>query len=130
MEIIDEDMAFGVVLLVGVEMTRGGVGEVVLVKGTEDCEVAACGVGAGAETGAGAGAGAGAGLTLAAAAIAEGAGGGGLGEAGELRKFCDADRDLGGGGGIFLGFWPSTGVDFGTSTFGDDIGGVEGVNPI
>jgi len=96
LDIIDEDMTFGEGLLAGLEITRGGVGEVVL---------AVTGAGAGVlivGTEAGAGVGAGGGVAL--AALAEGAGGGGLGEVGEVRKFCDAERDLGGGGGIFLGF--------------------------
>ena len=72
---------------------------------------------------------AGAGLALVAA---EGAGGGGLGVTGELRKLEDADRDLGGGGGIFFGFCPSkplAGLGLGTSTLGEGAGGV-GVKPI
>ena len=86
-------MTFGEGLLAELEITRGGVGEVVL---------AVTGAGAGVlivgtEAGAGEG-----GVAL--AALVEGAGGGGLGEVGEVRKFCDAERDLGGGGGIFLGF--------------------------
>jgi hypothetical protein len=95
LDIIDEDITFGVEVLAELEITRGGVGEVVLavtgagvlIFGTE----AVAGVVAG-----------GGGVAL--AAVAEGAGGGGLGEVGEVRKFCDAERDLGGGGGIFLGF--------------------------
>lgn len=96
LDIMDEDMTFGEGLLAGFEMTRGGVGDVVLLTEAGAWGVVAWGVGAAAGDGVGAG------LDL--AATAEGAGGGGLGEAGELRKFCEADRDLGGGGGIFLGF--------------------------
>jgi hypothetical protein len=128
-DIIDEDITFGEGLVAGLEMTRGGVGEVVLVTRTGVWGVLT--VGAGAAAGVlGAGAGEGEEEELALAAIAEGAGGGGLGEVGDVRKFCDAERDLGGGGGIFLGFCVSTGVDFGTSIFGDGTEGVEGVKPI
>jgi hypothetical protein len=93
---MDEDITFGVEVLAGLEIFCGLVievvfsatGAVVLIFGTE--------AGAGVVTGGGGG--------VALAAVAEGAGGGGLGEVGEVKKFCDAERDLGGGGGIFLGF--------------------------
>lgn len=91
---MDEDITFGEGLMAVLEITRGGVGAVELaVTGAEVLIV-------GTEVGAGTGAGGG----VALAALVEGAGGGGLGEVGEVRKFCDAERDLGGGGGIFLGF--------------------------
>lgn len=93
---MDEDITFGEGFMAELEITRGGVGAVVL---------AVIGAGAGVlivGTEVEAGTGAGGGVAL--AALVEGAGGGGLGEVGEVRKFCDAERDLGGGGGIFLGF--------------------------
>jgi len=93
---MDEDMTFGEGLMAELEITLGGVGAVALAVTGASAGVLIVG------TEAGAGAGAGGGVAL--AALVEGAGGGGLGEVGEVRKFCDAERDLGGGGGIFLGF--------------------------
>jgi hypothetical protein len=96
LEIMDEDMTFGEGLLAELEITRGGVGAVVLAATGAGTGVLIVGTEVEAGTGAGGG--------VALAALVEGAGGGGLGEVGEVRKFCDAERDLGGGGGIFLGF--------------------------
>ena len=89
-------MTFGEGLMAELEITRGGVGAVVLA--VTGAVAGVLWVGTEVEEGTGAGGG------VALAAVAEGAGGGGLGEVGEVRKFCDAERDLGGGGGIFLGF--------------------------
>jgi hypothetical protein len=76
----------------GVEMIRGGVGEAVLETG------GGCDTGAGVDDGA-------LGADSATGVRApSGTGGGGFGVEGVLRKLFEAERDLGGGGGIFLAF--------------------------